>query len=70
MLGIARGSAGLTGWDAPKLWQRYEMLGDQAALQLLLDYNRDDVVNLAVLEDKIGLSTHPTTHTGIQQVFA
>ncbi len=45
-IGIARGTAGLSGWDAPKLWHRYETLGDQAALDLLLRYNRDDVINL------------------------
>ena len=45
-IGIARGTAGLTGWDAPKLWYRYEAMGDVAALELLLRYNRDDVINL------------------------
>jgi uncharacterized protein YprB with RNaseH-like and TPR domain len=70
LLGIERATAGITGWDAPKLWQRYEMLGDQAALELLLNYNREDVVNLAVLEDKIGLHPHPVTHEGIRQIRA
>ncbi|MCA1598442.1 MAG: ribonuclease H-like domain-containing protein, partial [Chloroflexi bacterium] len=45
-IGIARATAGLTGWDAPKLWYRYETMGDLAALDLLLRYNRDDVINL------------------------
>lgn len=45
-IGIARETAGLTGWDAPKLWHRYETIGDQSALELLLRYNRDDVINL------------------------
>lgn len=45
-IGIARGTAGLSGWDAPRLWYRYETKGDQAALELLLRYNRDDVINL------------------------
>jgi uncharacterized protein YprB with RNaseH-like and TPR domain len=45
-IGIARGTAGLSGWDAPRLWYRYETKGDQAALDLLLRYNRDDVINL------------------------
>ncbi|WP_298816877.1 ribonuclease H-like domain-containing protein [Chloroflexus sp.] len=49
-LGIARASTGLSGRDAPQLWERYEQYGDQAALQILLDYNRDDIVNLALLE--------------------
>ena len=45
-IGIARETAGLSGWDAPKLWYRYETMGDLAALDLLLRYNRDDVINL------------------------
>lgn len=49
-LGIARASAGLTGYDAPRLWDRYEVWGEQAALDTLLAYNYDDVVNLAHLE--------------------
>jgi uncharacterized protein YprB with RNaseH-like and TPR domain len=47
-LGIVRQEAcvGLTGRDAVRLYQQYERFGDQAALKLLLDYNREDVVNL------------------------
>lgn len=45
-LGIARSTAGMSGWDAPRLWQRYEAYGDAAALDLLLRYNRDDIVHL------------------------
>lgn len=49
-LGIARATSGLSGWDAPRLWARYETYDDQAALALLLRYNYEDVVNLALLE--------------------
>lgn len=49
-LGITRETAGISGWDAPRLWKRYEYGGDHAALQTLLRYNREDVVNLALLE--------------------
>ncbi|MEF3273761.1 MAG: ribonuclease H-like domain-containing protein [Chloroflexus sp.] len=49
-LGIVRASTGLSGHDAPRLWSYYEQYGNQAALQRLLDYNRDDVVNLVRLE--------------------
>ena len=45
-IGIARATAGLSGWDAPRLWHRYETAGDTEALALLLRYNRDDVINL------------------------
>jgi len=48
--GIARNTRGMSGWDALKLWARYENEGDQAALDLLLEYNREDVVNLMQLE--------------------
>lgn len=50
-LGIRRSpqTIGLTGWDAVKLWRRYEYRGDDRALDLLLDYNREDVANLAPL---------------------
>jgi uncharacterized protein len=49
-LGIARETAGISGWDAPRLWQRYEIYGDRSALDTLLAYNYEDVVNLALLE--------------------
>jgi uncharacterized protein YprB with RNaseH-like and TPR domain len=47
-LGIERSpqTQGLTGYDAVKLWNRYYHLDDERALNLLVDYNREDVVNL------------------------
>lgn len=47
-LGIARGedTDGLSGWDAVKLWNMYHHLGDESALERLIAYNREDVVNL------------------------
>lgn len=50
VLGIARATVGITGWDAPRLWSRYETYGDRSALAALLAYNVEDVVNLALLE--------------------
>lgn len=52
-IGIARPNqtVGLNGLDAIKLWNRYEYFGDKKALQLLIDYNREDVVNLEVLAE-------------------
>lgn len=46
-LGIERSpeTKGLTGRDAVRLWRRY-MYGNSSALDTLLAYNRDDVVNL------------------------
>ena len=70
MLGIARATAGISGWDAPRLWQRYESIGDHAALDLLLNYNREDVVNLAVLEHHLGISDHAQSCATVRHVFA
>ncbi len=41
---------GMDGYMAVLLWQRYQR-GDKGALELLLTYNREDVVNLEVLMD-------------------
>ncbi len=49
-LGIPRQTEGITGRDAPVLWERYVRKGDGDALELLLRYNRDDVMNLEILE--------------------
>lgn len=51
-LGIKRGREvkNFTGYDAVVLWNRY-LDGDPEALRLLLDYNREDVVNLKYLMD-------------------
>jgi uncharacterized protein YprB with RNaseH-like and TPR domain len=48
--GIARDTRGMNGWDALQLWARYENDGDQNALHVLLEYNREDVMNLIQLE--------------------
>ncbi|MFB3818682.1 MAG: ribonuclease H-like domain-containing protein [Candidatus Methylomirabilales bacterium] len=48
--GIARTTRGMNGWDAMRLWARYEQEGDEEALRRLLEYNREDVMNLVALE--------------------
>jgi len=50
LLGITRTSGVVDGRMAPRLWQRWETEGDEEALRVLLDYNREDCVNLEVLE--------------------
>jgi uncharacterized protein YprB with RNaseH-like and TPR domain len=70
ILGIGRDTAGISGWDAPRLWHRYVTNDDQAALQILLDYNREDVVNLAVLERHLGLSEEIQPCEAVRHVFA
>ncbi len=43
--------AGLNGYDAVLLWERH-LRGDRTALELLLEYNREDVTNLEVLMEQ------------------
>jgi uncharacterized protein YprB with RNaseH-like and TPR domain len=50
LFGIRRTSRIMDGRHAPWLWQRYETVGDEDALGELLAYNRDDCVNLEILE--------------------
>jgi uncharacterized protein YprB with RNaseH-like and TPR domain len=54
---------GITGFDAVRLWNRYEC-GDEEALDILVRYNREDVMNLeriiemvypVLVENEIGL---------------
>ena len=52
-LGIYRETEGVNGRDALILWDRYVKRGDNAALDLLLKYNKEDVMNLLVLEDSL-----------------
>ncbi|HSV74183.1 MAG TPA: ribonuclease H-like domain-containing protein [Chthonomonadales bacterium] len=50
-VGIARPgeTAGLSGWDAVRLWWRWENAEDATARDRLLAYNADDVRNLRLL---------------------
>ncbi len=52
LMGIARGddTDGLTGFDAIRLWRQYQY-GDEESLRTLIEYNREDVVNLEILAD-------------------
>lgn len=51
-LGISRAeeTVGISGFDAVRLWHQYER-GDEEALDLLLKYNREDIVNLKTIID-------------------
>lgn len=51
-LGIGREEEGVDGREAVRLWHAYER-GDEAALETLVRYNRDDTRNLAVLGDRV-----------------
>ncbi len=52
-LGIERRLKEVNGYEAVRLWWRYVNDGDQGSLQKLLDYNKEDVVNLKVLRDRL-----------------
>jgi len=53
-LGIPRRLRGVGGAEAVILWWRYQIHRDRKALDLLLEYNREDVVNLIALRGKLG----------------
>jgi uncharacterized protein YprB with RNaseH-like and TPR domain len=69
MMGIGRASAGISGWDAPRLWHRYDAYGDEAALYTLLEYNREDVVNLALLENHLGIADYVEPSVSVRLVL-
>ena len=52
-LGIGRKLQGINGLEAIRLWWRYRENGDEEALALLLEYNREDVVNLEALRKRL-----------------
>ena len=53
-MGISRSddTDGLSGWDAVRLWHHHRR-GDADALETLIQYNKEDVVNLERLSDII-----------------
>jgi uncharacterized protein len=52
-LDISRELKDMDGYQAVLLWWRYQNHGDKKALKLLLHYNREDVMNLTVLKEKL-----------------
>lgn len=52
-LGIKRQSAGIDGRMAVRLWLNYKLYDDEKALLTLLGYNREDVLNLKALRQKL-----------------
>ncbi len=55
-LGIPRGLPDMNGYMAVKLWWDYVNDNDLEALRVLLEYNREDVMNLHVLREKLGVA--------------
>ncbi len=54
-LGIQRHLVGVDGFMAVRLWWNYVNYHNQEALNTLLEYNREDVMNLHVLREKLGV---------------
>jgi hypothetical protein len=52
-LGIERQTKTVDGFDAMTLWHKYCSQGDEKALETLLEYNREDVMNLPLVEKKL-----------------
>jgi len=52
-LGIPRQLKDIGGFEAIMLWWKYQNHNDQDALALLLEYNREDVINLKTLREKL-----------------
>jgi uncharacterized protein YprB with RNaseH-like and TPR domain len=52
-LGIERRLIGIDGYEAVKLWWRYVDSFDVEALNTLLEYNKEDVVNLKFLKERL-----------------
>ena len=52
-LGINRYLKEVNGYEAVRLWWRYINDYDEDALKLLLEYNKEDVVNLKALRDRL-----------------
>ena len=50
-LGIARNLPEVNGYEAVRLWWKYVESFDLDALNTLLEYNKEDVLNLKVLRD-------------------
>ena len=50
-LGIARQLGEVNGYEAIRLWWKYMDSFDLEALNTLLEYNKEDVVNLRILKD-------------------
>ena len=52
-LGIPRRLREIDGYEAVRLWWRYVNDYDEEALTTLLEYNKEDVMNLKVLKEKL-----------------
>ncbi|NOZ69585.1 MAG: ribonuclease H-like domain-containing protein [Deferribacteres bacterium] len=54
-LGIHRELQDIDGRAAVQLWHNYSRYGDRRSLEMLLKYNKEDVMNLRVLRERLNL---------------
>ncbi|MHC4474311.1 MAG: ribonuclease H-like domain-containing protein [Planctomycetota bacterium] len=54
-LGIARKTEGIDGRMAVRLWYDYKNYGNRDSLKTLLEYNKEDILNLAVLRKTLNV---------------
>jgi len=52
-IGIVRQRQDIDGREAIRLWWRYLDAADEDALETLLEYNREDVINLPILKERL-----------------
>jgi len=52
----------MDGQKAARLWWQYKNYHDQNALDKLLEYNKEDVMNLKVLRDKLMEMKNESAH--------
>ena len=55
-LGISRQLKDINGMEAVRLWWRYRSHHDQDALDMLLKYNEEDVLNLRILKERLRIA--------------
>jgi len=54
-LDIKRKLTGIDGKAAVQLWHKYKSYKDSRALTILLEYNKEDVLNLRKLRQKLNI---------------
>lgn len=52
-LGIKRRLTDIDGWDAVQLWHDYKLNNNKDSLETLLEYNKEDVLNLKKVRKKL-----------------
>ncbi len=69
LLGIARSTTGISGWMRPGSGTATRHPATAPRSDLLLEYNREDVVNLAVLDGHLGLTEQAEPRMAVQHIF-